>query len=105
MNSKKAVGTAMTALGLISLLCLVAYFLALHDIYHDYASPSVLEAHTTLSSDALPEWTSCPLEWSVIRFAFWPMLLFHILSLIGIVLYWRNPSKGVTGDQEAVTGG
>lgn len=104
MNSRKAVGTAMAALGIVSLLCLVAYFLALHDIHHDYASPEVLKEQTTLGPDALPAWTSCPLEWRVIRFAFWPMLLFHILSLIGIVLYWRNPSKGAMGDPEAVTG-
>lgn len=42
MKIQRAVGTVTVVLAVVSLACLAAYFLALHDIPHDYASPQML---------------------------------------------------------------
>ena len=96
--------TAVAVFGAVSMLCLLSYFLALHDIYHDYASPEVLKMQTTLGLGALPEWTECPLEWRAIQIAFWPMLLFHILFLTAILSGWIRGKGGGVKDRATAEG-
>jgi len=87
MTTQTLIGRTTAVLGIVSLLCLGAYYLALHDIYHDYASPTVPEEEATVEPGALPGWTACALEWRIVRVGFWLMVLFHIVFLAG--LGWR----------------
>ena len=104
MIENKIFRTAVVVFGVVSLLCLLSHFPALHDISHDYASPEVLEVHTSLSPDALPEWTKCPLEWRALQIAFWPILIFHILFVIGVAVCWRRGPEHAAKDRAAAIG-
>lgn len=95
MRKMKLVTTATAVLGVLSLVCLVGYYLALHDIFHDYASPKVLQEQADLASRQLPEWTACPLEWRIIGIGFWPMLVFHITFLVSLVWHARKSKDGM----------
>ena len=65
--------------GILSALSLGAFFLALHDIGDDYASPEVFAR----AGQPLPDWYSpvnrCVLEWRFIQVGFVLMLAFHVL--------------------------
>jgi hypothetical protein len=79
----KKMNAAIFVLGTLSSGGMIMIYLALHDIWHDYASPEVwIRAGKTL-----PDWYSanvnrCPLEWGVIQMAFLLILAFHILLFI-----------------------
>jgi hypothetical protein len=88
VRRRRPITVAVTALSVVSLVCLIGCYLALHDIYRDYASPKVLLEHVGLTQAPLPEWTECPLEWRVIRVGFWPMLAFHILFVVSLA--WQG---------------
>jgi hypothetical protein len=81
---------ALKLTGGLSFVSVVGYFLALHDIWHDYASPEVW----TRAGQALPNWYSTvnrtPLEWGMLQLGFCFMLLFHVLLFIRLV---RNSSR------------
>ena len=100
MKMEAAMAKATAVLGMVSLLSLVGYYLALHDILRDYASTKVLQEQAGLAAGALPDWTACSLEWRVIGVGFWPMLLFHIAFLLNIG--WRAKSPSSDGRNEAV---
>ncbi len=63
-------------------MSLAGYFLACHDIWHDYASPEVW----TRAGQALPDWYSpfnrCPLEWRVLQVGFVLVTAFHALLFV-----------------------
>ncbi len=86
--------TATVVLGVLSLLCLVGCYFALHDIFYDYASPKVLEEHTKLGPGAIPAWTVCPLEWRFLRVCFCLMLFFHVVFLVSVTWHSRSRSAG-----------
>ena len=81
---------ALKVAGGLSFVSLVGYFLALHDIWHDYASPEVWAR----AGQALPNWYSTvnrtSLEWGMLQLGFCFMLLFHVLLFIKLV---RNSSR------------
>ncbi len=81
---------AVKVAGGLSFLSLVGYFLALHDIRHDYASPEVWER----AGQVLPNWYSAvnqtPAEWGMLQLGFCFMLLFHVLLFVKLV---RNSSR------------
>jgi len=58
-------------LGLVSLVCLVAYYAALLDIWHESGSPDFWAGEGTAS-----------FEWKWLAVLFWPMLVFH-LAFVG----------------------
>jgi hypothetical protein len=75
----------ITALaGALSALCLVAYYLALHDIFHDYVSAKVIQENVS-GSLSLPAWSACSLEWKIVGICFWPMVGFHAILLVGLI--------------------
>lgn len=88
MKTQRILATTTVVLGVISLICLVAFYLALHDIAQDYVSPTVLGTYGY--TESLPEWTAGSLEWKVLTYGFWPMLLFHIAFLTSCVLWWQR---------------
>ncbi len=65
MNPRRFVDAAVTVLAPLSVLSLIGFFLAGHDIYHDYASPEVWAR----AGQPLPAWYAdfnrTPLEWGV----------------------------------------
>jgi hypothetical protein len=89
------VTTATAVLGILSLVCLFGYYLALHDIYYDYASPSVLQEQAKIAPESLPDWTACPLEWRVVGIGFWLMLAFHVMFLATFFWQAKRRSNGI----------
>jgi len=85
MTRKEFIGSATALFGILSFASLVGYFLALHDIWHDYASPEVWAR----AGQTLPDWYSpvnrCPLEWLMLQVGFLLMLAFHILLFVKMV--------------------
>lgn len=86
MRKLQILTAATVLMGIVSFLCLLGYFLALHDIYQDYASPRVLYEQADISPKTLADWIACPLEWNMIRSGYWPMLVFHFMALLTIFL-------------------
>ena len=76
MNSEPAtltrrlrVAVAITSvLGIVSLCCLVLYYTALLDIWHESGSPDFCAGEGQSS-----------FEWQWLAILFWPMLLFHVV--------------------------
>ena len=88
---KKTFLTITVVAGILSALCLGAYYLALHDIFHDYASAKVIQENVS-ASKSLPDWTACSLEWKVVGICFWPMVAFHAIFLVFLITN-RNRKK------------
>jgi hypothetical protein len=82
MKRKHFLDGAILVFGFLSFMSLVGYFLAGHDIWHDYASPEVWAR----AGQALPDWYSpvnrCPLEWAILQVGFLLMLTFHVLLFV-----------------------
>jgi hypothetical protein len=87
---RKLLNPAIFGLGFLSFASLVFYFLALHDIWHDYASPEVW----TRAGQTLPAWYSpvnrCPQEWGMLQIGFLLILAFHILLFVRLVSRQRE---------------
>ena len=79
MKSRRWLDTAVVVLGTLSFLSLIGFFLALHDIWWDYASPAVW-AH---AGQPLPSWYSpfnrTPGEWGMMQVGFVIVLAFHLV--------------------------
>ncbi len=86
MKRIQLVNRTIEVFGVLSFLSLVGYYLAGHDIWHDYASPDVW----TRAGQALPSWYSpvnrCPLEWGVLQVGFLLMLTFHVLLFVRLLM-------------------
>ena len=82
MKHRRWLDSAVLVFGVLSFLSLVAFFLALTDIWHDYASPDVFAK----AGQPLPDWYSaynrCSLEWRVLQVGFGVMLVFQILLFV-----------------------
>jgi hypothetical protein len=72
---------AVAILAPFSVLSLIGFFLAGHDIYHDYASPEVWAR----AGQPLPAWYApanrTPLEWGMMQTGFVVLVAFHVLLL------------------------
>ena len=70
MKRKKWLDAAIWVFGILSFLSLIAFFLALTDIWHDYASPEVFAR----AGQSLPDWYSQSIrtmpEWRVLQVGF-----------------------------------
>lgn len=97
MRSARAVSIITLGLGVVSFLCLVGYYLALHDIFRDYVSREVLQNLRIASAEAIPQWTACAGEWRLLGMAFWPMLLFHVI-FFGAFLLHRQRRDGMSAE-------
>jgi hypothetical protein len=83
---------AVTVAGPLSFLSLIGFFLALHDIWWDYASPAVW-AH---AGQPLPDWYApynrTPGEWAVMQVGFVVVVSFHVL-LFARYLFRRQAGR------------
>jgi hypothetical protein len=70
---------ACLVLGAISFVCLIFYFLALTDIWHESGSPDFWRGEGL-----------CSFEWRFLGVCFWPMFLFHLAFFTAAVLAIRN---------------
>ncbi len=90
MKQRKWLDAAIWIFGILSFLSLIVFFLALTDIWHDYASPEVFAR----AGQALPDWYSqfnrCLLEWRVLQVGFVLMVVFHILLFVR----WLSGRRG-----------
>jgi hypothetical protein len=79
MKPMRWMDTAVAVVAPFSFLSLIGFFLALHDIWWDYASPAVW-AH---AGQPLPDWYSpynrTPGEWSMMQVGFVVIVAFHVL--------------------------
>jgi hypothetical protein len=84
---------AVVIFGSLSFISLIFYFLALHDIWHDYASPEVWAR----AGQNLPSWydpvNRCPVEWGILQIGFLMMLSFHILLVTRHIVARSEPQK------------
>ena len=91
MKRKQWLDGAILGFGFLSFMSLIAFFLALHDIWYDYASPEVWAR----VGQPLPDWYSpvnrAPLEWGILQCGFCLMLAFHILLFVNLLLGAKNP--------------
>jgi hypothetical protein len=71
MKSAKRLFAVTIALGIVSFLILVFYYLALTDIWHENGSPDVWHGQGPAA-----------LEWKFLSIAYWPMLVFHVLFFV-----------------------
>lgn len=82
---KQLLDSVIFIVGILSFASLFFYYAALHDIWHDYASPEVW----VRAGQTLPAWYSpvnrCPLEWGFLQVGFLLMLTFHILLFVKLV--------------------
>jgi hypothetical protein len=89
MKPQHLIDTAVGVLGTLSFLSLIGFFLAGHDIWHDYASPEVWAR----AGQALPAWYSpwnrTPLEWGMMQVGFVIVLAFHVLLFARFVFNAR----------------
>jgi hypothetical protein len=69
MKPKKII-TILVVLCVIGFLFTIADFLALHDIRNEYVSSQILESLNITLSEDLPEWTSTPGEWQIVRIGY-----------------------------------
>jgi len=95
MRKGKLLTRITVVLGVLSLVCLVGYYLALHDIFQDYVSPKALQEQAKLAPDTLPSWITCSLEWRVVGIGFWLMLAFHIVFLASVVWHAKRGNEGI----------
>lgn len=86
MKAKRWLDTAVVVLGTLSFLSLIGFFLALHDIWHDYASPEVWAR----AGQALPPWYSpynrTPVEWGMMQVGFLIVVAFHFVLFARYVI-------------------
>ena len=64
------------ALCVVGFLLTISDFMALTDIYHDFIGTRVVEQIKLTVGQDLPEWTSTPGEWSILRISFVFRLVF-----------------------------
>jgi hypothetical protein len=92
MKPKRWLDAAIAILGPLSFLSLVGYFLALHDIWHDYASPEVWAR----AGQTLPSWYSpynrTPGEWGMMQVGFVVIVAFHVLLFARYLLRTQGPA-------------
>jgi hypothetical protein len=86
MKPRRWIDTAVAVLGTLSFISLIGFFLALHDIWWDYASPAVW-AH---AGQPLPPWYSpvnrTPGEWGVMQVGFLFVVAFHVVLFVRYVV-------------------
>jgi len=80
----KTLMTVATVTVILTVLCLIAFYLALHDIFYDYASAKVIRENLSAVM-TLPGWTACALEWKVVGICFWLMVVMHAIFLFGLI--------------------
>jgi hypothetical protein len=67
----------------ISLIaCLFFDFLALHDIYNDYASKAVITRFSPGMADAFPTWTNTRGEWNLLDISYIVKIIVAVLLVI-----------------------
>ncbi len=78
----RVVIVASLVLGMISFVCLILYFLALTDIWHESSRPDFWRG------DGL-----CSFEWRFLGVCYWPMFLFHLAFFLAAAIMIRGWPK------------
>jgi len=86
MKRMRWIDTAVAVAGPLSFLSLIGFFLALHDIWWDYASPAVWAR----AGQPIPDWYSpynrTPGEWGMMQVGFVVIAIFHVLLFARYVI-------------------
>ena len=70
---------ASLLLGTISFVCLILYFIALTDIWHESGSPDFWRGEGL-----------CSFEWRFLGVCYWPMSFFHLAFFLAAALVIRS---------------
>ncbi|MGA9533438.1 MAG: hypothetical protein WBR18_12040 [Anaerolineales bacterium] len=71
MGNRRELSWPLIGLAVLSGLCLVGFFLALHDVWYELGRPDYWSGQEPAD-----------FEWRFLSIAFWPMLLFHVTFLV-----------------------
>ncbi len=75
----RTVFVAGLVLGAMSFVCLILYFLALTDIWHESGSPEFWRGQGL-----------CAYEWRFLGVCYWPIFLFHLAFFGAVVLLFSS---------------
>lgn len=75
MSKQRKPSWPLLGLAVLSGLCLIGFFLALHDVWYELGRPDYWSGQGP-----------APFEWRFLSIAFWPMLMFHLAFLISALL-------------------
>jgi hypothetical protein len=90
MKSNKVLVPLMLIFNIAVLIFTILDFMALHDIWHDYASPHIIAQFGLKSSQALPVWTKTTGEWGMVDFSLGSRFILSILFMLMMVFYMRK---------------
>ena len=77
----------------VILFCLFLDFLALHDIFYDYASTMVLDRFSPGLSGILPGWTVTKGEWSIVNASYAIKLIVTLISFFVVFKLHKAGAK------------
>ena len=77
-------------LTVVLFICLFFDFLALHDIYRDYASKLVMNRFSANTASSLPDWTNTSGEWSVIQVSYMIKLIIVGFTFFFLLALHKN---------------
>jgi len=64
-------------------------FLALHDIFNDYASPKVISRFCASDPTGLPHWTRTTMEWQMVNISYVARFFFLIFNTVVLIYFIR----------------
>lgn len=96
MKSKR-ITTILIVLCVIGFLMTICDFLALHDIRNEYVSTHILESLNITLSEDLPEWTSTPGEWQIVRISYLFRSIFFIFCFYALYWIFYREKKNIEG--------
>lgn len=71
-------------------ICLFFDFLALHDIYRDYASKLVMNRFSPDTASSLPDWTNTRGEWSIVQVSYTIKVIIVGLTFFFLLALHKN---------------
>lgn len=86
----KYLNSAIFIFGILSFVSLIGFYLALHDIWHDYASPEVWARAGQVPPDWYSSVNGCPVEWGMMQVGLVIILSFHILLFVRMIKTARS---------------
>ena len=77
------------------MLMTVGDWLALHDISHDYVSPTVIAAHAADAASSLPAWTATESEWHLVNLSGLTRIIAFVVTTVTLGLCLRSHRANV----------
>ncbi|MBU4331071.1 MAG: hypothetical protein ABIK95_10610 [Acidobacteriota bacterium] len=82
MNNTQKIASVIKVLCVIGFLLTIFDFLALHDIFNEYVSLSILKSLNITLSGELPDWIATKGEWGIVRINYLFRFAFFIFCAV-----------------------